>query len=203
MPPTSTISRSSSKSFACAITFPPASKTTLLPSKTSSSLPPTWLTYTSGLPNCLHLRGEQLQPKRVLAHDERRSAGVDQHLRPGGVQVGDRVLVIQPARRSSSRRSTDLRRSTSPTITSPTLHQVAPLAERPGLKIAALIEHVVRRQQRLEMPADDLPVAQQRDRVVQRPADRARCCARRNRRSTSIPLRLRRDHLHCRADCPR
>ena len=50
------------------------------------------------LPETFDLRRKKLEAKSMLADHERRSAGVDQNLRAGGVQIGDGVAVIEPAR---------------------------------------------------------------------------------------------------------
>ena len=93
---TSTTSRSSSKSFACAMTFPGVEHDAVAVEDqfvVSAHL----VHIDQRLAEPADLRGEQFQAEVVLADDERASAGVDQNLCAGGVQIGDRVLVIQPA----------------------------------------------------------------------------------------------------------
>jgi hypothetical protein len=124
------------------------------------------------------LFAEELEAEVVFADDERAGAGVDQKLSAGGVQVGDRVLVIEPpgdqflvvpevfADRQARGQVADA-------------NEVFGLIDRAGLEIAGFVEDVVCGQQGLEVAGVDLAVAQEGDRIVQRPAYRG--CGRRSR----------------------
>ena len=71
--------------------------------------------------------------------------------------------------RSSFQRSSQM---LIPILTPPDRDEVVPVGVRAGLEVARLVEDVVGRQQRFEVPAEDRRVAEQRGRVVQRPAGR-------------------------------
>src|SRR5205814_7170656 len=122
-----------------------------------------------------NLRAEKLDAERMLADGERRGAEVEENLGASGVQVGDRVLVIQSPRDqllvvpeilADGEAGGDVECVAD-------FDEVFGFVGRARLEIAALVEHVVRRQKRLEVLADDLTVTTDTDGVVDGATDGA------------------------------
>ena len=135
------------------MTRPSASSTNELPSKTSSSWPPTALQKTRAQPVVPRPRREHLLALRVLADVEGRGGEVDEHVRarPRALDGGWARLPQVLAHCQAERRSPEL--------------EQADLGAR--LEVALLVEHAVVRQQPLAVDVGHAAVRADEARVVE------------------------------------